>query len=141
MILCCLLWYISLNCWSYFSSCLLLWSYCSSNIFSLLAKEQIKSFCCLSINILCCLKGYVSLNFCSSSSYCLLLWHHFLKTSPVRWLRNQSRVFVHIFDYMEDLWLHVLNRRLGPSQDTTYTLILWYISNIFIVGIGPILDK
>ena len=32
-----------------------------------------------------------------------------LETNSVLWRRNQSRVFVQIFDYMDDLWLHVLN--------------------------------
>ena len=34
----------------------------------------------------------------------------FIESSSVRYLGNQSIVLVQIFDYMEDLWLHVLNR-------------------------------
>ena len=32
-----------------------------------------------------------------------------IEITSVIWLSNQSRVFAHIFDYMEDQWLHVLN--------------------------------
>ena len=44
----------------------------------------------------------------------------FIETSSVLWLRNQSRVFVEIFDYMKDLWLNGFNRmdlkRVGVYQ-------------------------
>ena len=52
-ILCCLSWYVYINCWS--SSCLLLWYHCSWKTFSSLAKELFKICCCLSFNILWCL--------------------------------------------------------------------------------------
>ena len=46
-------------------------------IFSLLAKQSIKSFCCLSINMFCFLSWYVSLNCCITYASCLLPWYHF----------------------------------------------------------------
>ena len=43
-----------------------------------------------------------------------------LETPSVRWIRSQSRVFIQIFDYMDDPWLHGLNgtdlKRVGVSQ-------------------------
>ena len=48
MILCCLSWYVSLNCWIYSSCCLLLLSHFSWNTFSSLDKESITIFWCLS---------------------------------------------------------------------------------------------
>ena len=33
-----------------------------------------------------------------------------IETPSVLWISNLSRVFVQIFDFMEDLWIHVLNR-------------------------------
>ena len=51
--------------------------------------------------------------FLSTAEVLLFLVYFFdpivLETTSARWLRNQSRVFVEIFDYMEDVWLHVLN--------------------------------
>ena len=51
--------------------------------------------------------------FLSTAAALLLLVYFFgtifLETTSVQWLRNKSRVFVQIFDYMEDLCLHVLN--------------------------------
>ena len=61
-----ILWFLSfygrIICCSYSSSCLINWSHCSWNTFSLLVKESIKNFRCVSINLLCCLSLYVSLN-------------------------------------------------------------------------------
>ena len=48
MIFCCFSWYVYIKFWSSYSSCLLLWSHCYWNIFSLLDKWSIKSFFCLS---------------------------------------------------------------------------------------------
>ena len=100
MILCCLSWYVSLNCWSYYFSLLLLWSHCYWKIFTLLDKEPIKSFGCLSINILCCLSWYVSLNYCISSPSCLLLWSHCF------WNSFSSMAKESINSFSSDLWLY-----------------------------------
>ena len=52
--------------------------------------------------------------FLSTAIVLLLLVDFFdtivFETPPVKWLRNQSIVFVYIFDYVEDIWIHVLNR-------------------------------
>ena len=75
----------------------------------MLAKESIKSFCCLSINIfvVCCDV------FLSNYSVILLLVYFFnlivIETSSFIWLRNHLRFFVQIFDYMEYPWLQMFN--------------------------------
>ena len=76
IILCCLSWYVSLKCWIYYSSCLIILYHCSWNIFSFLAKESINIVCCLQINILCYFLWYFSLKLCIYYSSCLILWYH-----------------------------------------------------------------
>ena len=100
MILCCLSWYVSLNCWSSSSYCLLILSHCYWNIFSLLAKESTKSFCCLSIKIFCCLLWYISLNWWSYSSSCLLIWYH------CYWNSFSLMTKESINGFFSDFWLY-----------------------------------
>ena len=51
--------------------------------------------------------------FLSISAVILILVYFFdvifRETPSVTWIRNKSRVFVQVFDYMGYLWLHVLN--------------------------------
>ena len=61
MILCCLLWYVYLNCWISSYSSLLIWYHYSWNIFSFLDKESIKNFSVFqSISCLVCCDIFLS---------------------------------------------------------------------------------
>ena len=103
MILCCLLWYVSNNCLSSSSYCLLLLSHCSWNNFRFLDKEPINSFFYFSINI--CVVCHEK--FLSTATVILFLVYFFypivIETPSVWWIRNQPVVFVQIFDlYITD---------------------------------------
>ena len=52
--------------------------------------------------------------FLSTTAVLLLIIYFFdtivIETPSVLWIRNKSLVFVRIFDYVEDIWINVLNR-------------------------------
>ena len=52
--------------------------------------------------------------FLSTAAFILLVVYSFdpivIEILSVQWLRNKSRVSVQISDYMEDIYIHVLNR-------------------------------
>ena len=83
---------------------------------------------CLSIFCVFCCDMFLS-----TAAVLLIIVYFFdpiLLENPSVWcLRNQSRFFVHIFDYMEDLWLHVLNRTdqkwVGICQRRVWTIWLY----------------
>ena len=94
----------------FFSSCLLILYHCSWNIFNLLDKESNKSFCCLSNQYFVFFSWYASIKCCISSYFFLLIWSRYYWKSFISMAKESINSFSNIFDYMEGLWLHVLNR-------------------------------
>ena len=131
--LCSFSWYVSLNCQSSSSSCLLLWSHFLTSSVRWIRNQSTffvafqSRFC-----VVCCDM------FLSTSEFLILLVYLFdpivIETTSVWWLGNQSIVFVvfHIFIFS---LLLILNRIgltwLGMCQNRVEI----FLRNVFIVGL------